>query len=89
MMAAHLAFIVPDPAEARRRGAEVIRQLIVIGDGAKWICYPDVGIADLIPMPRLSRRLIWSRCAQCLIGQAWRDSFSCHGSVSLPSVRRS
>ena len=24
-------------AEARRRGAEVIRQLVVIGDGAKWI----------------------------------------------------
>ena len=42
-------------AEARRRGAEVIRQLVVIGDGAKWICYPDIGIADLIPVPRLSR----------------------------------
>ncbi len=42
-------------AEARRRGADCIRQLVVLGDGAAWICYPDVGIADLIPVPRLSR----------------------------------
>ncbi len=43
-------------AEARRRGAGHIRQLIILGDGAAWICYPDIGIADLIPVPRLSRR---------------------------------
>ena len=42
-------------AEARRRGCGHIRQLIVPGDGAAWICYPDVGIADLIPVTRLSR----------------------------------
>jgi hypothetical protein len=36
---------------------------------------------DLIPVTRLSRRLMWSRCAQCLSGQAWRDSFGCFGSV--------
>ena len=42
-------------AEARRRGAGHIRQLTILGDGAHWICYPDVGIADLIPVPRLSR----------------------------------
>jgi hypothetical protein len=42
-------------AEARRRGAAHIRQLVILGDGAAWICYPDVGIADLIPVPRLSR----------------------------------
>ncbi len=41
--------------EARRRGADCVRQLVVLGDGAAWICYPDVGIADLIPVPRLSR----------------------------------
>ena len=27
----------------------------ILGDGAAWICYPDIGIADLIPVPRLSR----------------------------------
>jgi len=54
-------------AEGIRRGAGHVRQLTVLGDGAHWICYPDVGIADLIPVTRLSRRLIWSRCAQCLI----------------------
>ena len=43
-------------AEARRRGAGHVRQLTILGDGAHWICYPDVGIADLIPVPRLSRR---------------------------------
>ena len=43
-------------AEARRRGAGHARQLTVLGDGAVWICYPDVGIADLIPVTRLSRR---------------------------------
>jgi hypothetical protein len=42
-------------AEAIRRGADHVRQLTFIGDGAAWICYPDVGIADLIPVPRLSR----------------------------------
>ena len=42
-------------AEARRRGADHIRQLVILGDGAAWICYPDVGIADLVPVPRLSR----------------------------------
>ncbi len=54
-------------AEGIRRGAGHVRQFTIIGDGAPWICYPDVGIADLIPVPRLSRGLIWSRCAQCLI----------------------
>jgi hypothetical protein len=44
-------------AEGIRRGAEHVRQLTIIGDGAAWICYPDVGIADLIPVPRLSRQL--------------------------------
>ena len=43
-------------AEARRRGAGQVRQLTILGDGAHWICYPDVGIADLIPVTRLSRR---------------------------------
>ena len=33
-----------------------VRQLTILGDGAAWICYPDVGIADLIPVTRLSRR---------------------------------
>ena len=42
-------------AEARRRGAGHIRQLVILGDGAHWICYPDIGIADLVPVPRLSR----------------------------------
>ncbi len=36
-------------AEGIRRGAHHIRQLTILGDGAAWICYPDVGIADLIP----------------------------------------
>ena len=54
-------------AEGIRRGADHVRQLTILGDGAAWICYPDVGIADLIPVPRLSRWRIWSRCAQCLI----------------------
>ena len=44
-------------AEGSRRGADQVRQMTVIGDGAAWICYPDIGIADLIPVPRLSR---WS-----------------------------
>jgi hypothetical protein len=76
-------------AEGIRRGTDHVRQLTVIGDGAAWICYPGIGIADLIPVPRLSRGLMWSRCAQCLSGQAWRDSFGCFGSVAGPSVRRS
>jgi hypothetical protein len=42
-------------AGARRRGAGCVRQLTILGDGASWICYPDIGIADLIPVPRLSR----------------------------------
>ena len=42
-------------AEGIRRGADHVRQLTIIGDGAAWICYPDVGIADLIPVTRLSR----------------------------------
>ena len=42
-------------AEGIRRGAHHVRQLTILGDGAAWICYPDVGIADLIPVPRLSR----------------------------------
>ncbi len=43
-------------AEGIRRGADHVRQLAILGDGAAWICYPDVGIADLIPVTRLSRR---------------------------------
>ena len=42
-------------AEGIRRGAGHVRQLTILGDGAAWICYPDVGIADLIPVTRLSR----------------------------------
>ena len=42
-------------AEYARRGGEHFRQVVALGDGAAWICYPDVGIADLIPVPRLSR----------------------------------
>jgi hypothetical protein len=42
-------------AEGIRRGASHVRQMTILGDGAPWICYPDVGIADLIPVPRLSR----------------------------------
>ena len=54
-------------AEGIRRGAGHVRQFTILGDGAAWICYPDVGIADFIPVPRLSGDGIWSRCAQCLI----------------------
>jgi hypothetical protein len=43
-------------AEYLRRGGEHFRQVVALGDGAAWICYPDVGIADLIPVPRLSRQ---------------------------------
>ncbi len=39
-------------AEGIRRGADHVRQLTVIGDGAAWICYPGAGIADLIPWCR-------------------------------------
>jgi len=42
-------------AEGIRRGADHVRQFTILGDGAPWICYPDIGIADLIPVPRLSR----------------------------------
>ena len=42
-------------AEGIRRGAGHVRQFTIPGDGAAWICYPDVGIADLVPVPRLSR----------------------------------
>jgi hypothetical protein len=41
-------------AEARRRGAEHIRQLVFLGDGAAWICYPDLGVTDLVPVTWLS-----------------------------------
>jgi hypothetical protein len=58
-------------AEGIRRGAGHVRQLTFIGDGAAWICYPDVGIADLIPVTRLSR------CA--------RDH-ACVQFVNLPSI---
>jgi hypothetical protein len=43
-------------AEGIRRGAGHVRQMTILGDGAAWICYPDVGIADLIPVTRLFRR---------------------------------
>jgi hypothetical protein len=43
-------------AEGICRGAAHVRQLTILGDGAAWICYPDIGIADLIPVPPLSRR---------------------------------
>jgi len=42
-------------AEYLRRGGEHFRQVVALGDGAAWICYPDIGIADLIPVPLLSR----------------------------------
>jgi hypothetical protein len=51
-------------AEARRRGAGHVRQMVMLGDGAVWICYPDVGIADLIPVTRLSRSARDHACAQ-------------------------
>jgi hypothetical protein len=41
-------------AEGIRRGAGHVRQLTILGEGAAWICYPDVEIADLIRMPLLS-----------------------------------
>jgi hypothetical protein len=28
-------------AEGTRRGADHVRQLTILGDGAAWICYPD------------------------------------------------
>jgi hypothetical protein len=50
-------------AEGIRRGADHVRQMTILGDGAPWICYPDVGIADLIPVRRLSRRSsVLARC---------------------------
>ena len=36
-------------AEGIRRGAGHVRQLTILGDGAAWICYPDVGIAGSYP----------------------------------------
>jgi hypothetical protein len=51
-------------AEGIRRGADHVRQLTIIGDGAAWICYPDVGIADLIPVTRLSRCARDHACVQ-------------------------
>jgi hypothetical protein len=51
-------------AEGIRRGADHVRQLTFIGDGAAWICYPDVGIADLIPVTRLSRYARDHACVQ-------------------------
>ncbi len=61
-------------AEYLRRGGEHFLQVVAIGDGAAWICYPDVGIADLIPVPRLSRQS--SLLARCKGGfsDAGRDS---------------
>ncbi len=56
-------------AEGIRRGAGHVRQLTILGDGAAWICYPDVGIADLIPVPRLSRLLsvpAWCRAVSAM-----------------------
>jgi WD40 repeat protein len=38
--------------------------LATAGDGAARICYPDVGIADLIPVTRLSRCARDHACAQ-------------------------
>ena len=53
-------------AEGIRRGADHVRQLTVPGDGAAWTCYPDVGIADLIPVTRLSRCVRDHACVQCV-----------------------
>jgi hypothetical protein len=50
--------------EGIRRGADHVRQFTIVGDGAAWICYPDVGIADLIPVTRLSRCARDHACAQ-------------------------
>ena len=77
----YLATLAPAPqfgilmaAEARRRGAGHIRQLTILGDGAPWICYPDVGIADLIPVPRLSRQSsLLARC-RAASGMRGRDN---------------
>ena len=33
-------------AEYQRRGGGHFRQVVALGDGAAWICYPDIGIAD-------------------------------------------
>jgi len=53
-------------AEGIRRGADHVRQLTILGDGAAWICYPDIGIADLIPATRLSRCAPDHACVQCV-----------------------
>jgi len=61
-------------AEGIRRGADHVRQLTILGDGAAWICYPDVGIADLIPVPRLSRRSPAWPAARPVFRDAGRDN---------------
>jgi hypothetical protein len=60
--------------EARRRGCQHIRQPVIVGDGAVWICYPDVGIADLIPVPRLSPVVPGLACGQAGFRDAGRDN---------------
>ena len=57
-------------AEYQRRGGGHFRQVVALGDGAAWICYPDIGIADLIPVPRLSRQS--SLLARCRAVSAMR-----------------
>jgi len=41
-------------AEGIRRGADHVRQLTILGDGAAWICYPEIGVTDLVPVTWLS-----------------------------------
>jgi len=41
-------------AEGIRRGADHVRQFTIIGDGAAWICYPEIGVTDLVPVTWLS-----------------------------------
>jgi hypothetical protein len=67
-------------AEGIRRGAGHVRQFTILGDGAAWICYPDIGIADLIPVPRLSRRSF---------GPGWSDGGSCDESGIVTAGRGS
>ena len=44
-----------EDGRARTREVKLAVFFTVLDDGAPWICYPDIGIADLIPVPRLSR----------------------------------
>ena len=37
-------------AEYLRRGGDHFRQVVALGDGAAWICNPDIGITDLVPV---------------------------------------